>query len=426
MGKPASDRNTPRQPRAQDDSSPGDPVSPWATPPPPPSRPRKARWRWRLLSAAAITALAAEGLWFGIHEIPGFGPALVDGVRGVVGPAPIAWAEDVAYEIADRVNQLRYGSAPPKTFWTPPPPSPAGPTQPASVTSAPEAPAAPPPFSPPFERVAAPGDGAWLPMPDAVNPGGAPVLWKSAVHPDPRRGFAAVAVVAIDLSRVSLHLVAGTQEPESTTVPREERPGLIPADRASEVIAAFNGGFKAMHGHYGMMLAGATYLAPRDIACTIGLYRDGTVRIGKWTSLRDSEPEMHAYRQTPPCLVQQGTLHAHLSESNRNWGATVSGETIIRRSALGIDKTGRFLFYGLGEAVSAQAIARAMQAAGAHDAAQLDVNHAYPRFLLFAPGSPPQAASSLIPDVQFKPTEYTADPSPRDFFYLARSPRPQR
>ena len=48
-----------------------------------------------------------------------------------------------------------------------------------------------------------------------------------------------------------------------------------------------------------------------------------------------------------------------------HWGATVSGETVIRRSAIGVDKTGQGLFYGLGEAVTAQALARAMRAAGA-------------------------------------------------------------
>jgi len=380
-----------------------------------------------VLTGLAITALAAEGLWYGIHEIPGFAPALVDGVRGVVGPAPIAWAEDVAYGIADRVNQLRYGSAPPKVFWS----APAAPgegegegeTRPASVSQSHDEGVAPPPFLPPFPRVAAPGDGAWIPVPDAATRGDAPALWKSAVHPDPRRGFAAVAVVAVDLARVDLRLVAGTQEPASATVPPEQRHGLIPTDRAPDLIAAFNGGFKAMHGHYGMMIQGETYLPPRNVACTIALYRDGGVRIRKWTALRETEPDMQAYRQTPPCLVQQGELHSALSESNRDWGATVSGETIIRRSALGIDASGRFLLYGLGEAVSAQTMARAMLAAGARDAAQLDVNHAYPRFLLFdkgAPGEPPRIGSALIPDVNFKADEYVEEPSPRDFFYLAR------
>ena len=397
---------------------------------------RPGRLRRYAARGAIAVAIAIPALWYAIHEIPGFGPAVVDGVRAVVGPEPIAWVEDVAYSASDRLNLLRYGDAPPKTFWESPPPArPAAGLQvddapaaaaPPEGARAPAAPAdgfAPPRFEPPFERVAAAGDGDWVPIADAAAPRDAPVLWKSVVHPDPRRGFAAVAIVAIDLRRVNLRLVAGTKEPASKVVPEERRPGLVERDQAADLIAAWNGGFKAMHGNYGMMLGGETFLPPRDLACTIALYRVGAVRIGTWPALRDTAPEMAAYRQAPPCLVEQGKLNVALSESNRSWGATVSGETIIRRSALGVDETGRVLFYGRGEAVTSQSIARAMQAAGARDAAQLDVNHAYPRFLLYekgAPGDPPRAGSALIPDVKFKPAEYVTEPSPRDFFYIAR------
>jgi Phosphodiester glycosidase len=387
----------------------------------------RARFRFfeRALGGLAVSGLTVAAVWIGIHEVPGFGPALADGVRAVVGPAPVAWAEDFAYGIADRLNVVRYDHTPPKTFWEPPPAPAAQPG--ASVAAQREAPAravaAPTPFAPPFPQVAAEGDGAWLPMADSVARGDAPVLWKSVVHPDPKRGFAAVAVVAIDLARVELRLVAGTKEPFSNDVPAERRPGRVPEGRLAELIAAFNGGFKAMHGHYGMMLDGDTFLPPRDIACTVALYRDGAVRVRSWPAVQADEPRLLAYRQTPPCLVEEGALHHALYDSNRNWGATVSGETVIRRSALGVDAQGKLLFYGLGDAVTARSLAAAMKAAGAHDAAELDVNHAYPRFLLYdrgAPGAAPNAASSLIPDVKFKPNEYVGEPAQRDFFYLVR------
>ena len=44
-------------------------------------------------------------------------------------------------------------------------------------------------------------------------------------------------------------------------------------------MAAFNGGFKAMHGHYGMMLDGETFVPPRDIGCTVAMYKDGGLKI---------------------------------------------------------------------------------------------------------------------------------------------------
>jgi hypothetical protein len=246
---------------------------------------------------------------------------------------------------------------------------------------------------------------------------------KSIVHPDKKRPFAAVAVVAMDLSRVGLHLVAGVTEPQSEKIPMAERPGRIPAAEQPNLIAVFNGGFKALHGQYGMMLDGKAFLPPRDIACTVGLYRDGSLRIRTWPNISGTQSDMVAYRQTPPCLVEQGVLNDKLTESTKNWGATVSGETIIRRSAIGVDASGKVLFYALGEAVSAQALARAMQAVGARDAAQLDVNYAYPRFLFFdhPPAAERKAVMSLVPHVDYRSSDYVRDASPRDFFYVTRS-----
>src|SRR6185436_1728206 len=107
----------------------------------------------------------------------------------------------------------------------------------------------------------------WIEMADAS--GQAPAMYKTLVHPDPKRSFAAVAIVAIERKQIDIHLVAGKTEPASTVVPMERRPGVVPEADQAELIAAFNGGFKATHGHYGMMIDGETYLAPRDIACTI-------------------------------------------------------------------------------------------------------------------------------------------------------------
>jgi hypothetical protein len=400
---------------------------------------KTSRWRRRGLYTLGGFAVAVPALWIGIHEIPWLGPMLADGVRAVVGPKPIAWAEDVTYGIQDRIDRWRYKDAAPKTFWdvpsgtptaAPPPVAPAaravtlasGTPSAAPAPSAPAEPSfPPPPFSPPFDGVASPGDGAWIPMKE-------PGLAKAVVHPDPKRGFAAVAVVAMDLRRTTLHLVAGTSEPQGN-VPPEHRPGLVPKDAAADLVAAFNGGFKAMHGHYGMMLDGETFVVPRDIACTVGLYRDGAIKIGTWRDLKTGEAQMRGFRQTPPCLVEDGKTNSALDsvEYNKGWGATVSGETVIRRSAIGIDKSGTTLFYGFGEAVTAQALSHAMRAIGAEDAAQLDVNYSYPRFLIYEAGEagqPPHVESALIPGIKFTKGEYVTEPAPRDFFYVTRKRPP--
>jgi hypothetical protein len=392
-------------------------------------RSRFSRWsrRRRVVCASlgGVLLVGVPGLWVAIHQVPWLGPALADGARAVLGPGPVAWMEDVAYGVADRLNLARNQDAPPKTYWETPatPAAEDGATVVASTRTGVGAP--PPSYEPPFPRVAAEGDGQWVAMADPGAPDAPAAMWKSLVHPDPKRSWAAVAIVAIDLSRIDLHVMAGTVEPYNDKIPRDRRPGIIPTDRQPDLLAVFNGGFKKTHGHYGMMVDGTTFVAPRDVACTVGFYKDGSLRIGTWTQIKDGEAQMRAYRQTPPCLVEDGSTHQALGEEyNRDWGAAVGGETVIRRSAIGIDEGGRTLFYGLGDSVTAKSLARAMQAAGARSAAQLDVNYSYPRFLSYERPSPteaPKAKTGLIPDLKFTSWEYVGESSPRDFFYLTRS-----
>src|SRR5690606_21511631 len=146
------------------------------------------------------------------------------------------------------------------------------------------------------------GDGVWLPM---VPPGStaAPAMWKTLLHPDAKRPFAAVAVVAVDRTAVDLHVVPGTHEPKTAPhVAPIERPGVVPKEHHGRLLAAFNGGFRAMHGNYGMAVGGRTILPPRDIACTIALLPEGRLAIRTWREIDEQRDEMLAFRQTPPCL----------------------------------------------------------------------------------------------------------------------------
>jgi hypothetical protein len=273
--------------------------------------------------------------------------------------------------------------------------------------------------------VAASGDGAWIAIQDPSAPGDPPRMFKTAVHPDARRRYAAVAIVAIDLERADLSLVAGSIEPLAAEVPPSARPAVVPSSRFDDLMAAFNGGFKAQHGHYGMMLDGRTFLPARDTSCTVALYKDGGIRIGTWTNLAGGQNDMVGYRQTPPCLVEDGRFPDPLlaGGEGHGWGAAVGGETTIRRSGVGLDRAKKTLFYAIGDSVTASSLARALKAAGAEDAAQLDVNACYPRFVLYGKrraGEAPMATSALIPDIQYSRHEYVGKPEGRDFFYLTR------
>ena len=336
----------------------------------------RGRWKKRLLIAGGALLVTGVGLRVAVHEFPGFGTALADGVRAVVGAEAVAWAEDTVYGAEDFINVQTRGEDAPTSFWEDIKPEPV-----VVVTESGERLVVDPSEGAPAKvgvmhaKVAGPNDGVWTPL-RAPKDETKVVMWRTQLHPDPKRPFTAVAVVAMDLAAVELRLVAGTEEPKSQQVPRSERTGLIPEEDHRDLLAVFNGGFKAMHGNYGMKIGDAQFIPPRDIGCTVMRKPDGALDIRTFADVKTEASALPWYRQTPPCLVENGEANPGLlHEFNKNWGAAVGGDTIIRRSAIGVSKDGRFLFYGLGESTTAQSIGRAMLAAGAHHAAQLDVNY---------------------------------------------------
>lgn len=101
----------------------------------------------------------------------------------------------------------------------------------------------------------------------------------------------------------------------------------------------------------------------------------------------------------------------------------MDGRADVRRTALGIDTTGKTLLFALGEELEVNELADAMAAAGAVDAAQLDINWSYTRFLFFGrprEGAPLQVTSTLIPKIKHTKRGYVQTPSTRDFFYVLR------
>ncbi len=390
--------------------------------------PRPWRRRLRLGFVGAVVLL---GEYVAATQVnPRLVPRTVDVVRAVFGPEFVAQLEDRVYGAKDRYDGWKNKDSAPKTYWEPEV-APVAPLQLSNASldgGAPDGDAAavmrafpPAPFPPPIAAAATKVDGNWYPMADDVDPA-SPVFVKTLVHPDAKRPYAAVAIVAMDLERVDLHMVAGTEEPSSETVKRNQRPGRVPDADHARLIAAFNGGWQTIHGHFGMMVDGLALLPPKDKCCTVALFKDGTLKIAPWTALSASAGDIQSYRQTPPCLREGGSHHALLQDSSKNWGAAVDGATVIRRSAIGIDKDRKVLFYGVGDSLTALTIAEALGYAGAYDVAELDVNAAFPRFLTYGHGKKdPTVKESLIPAI-WKPGEYVTMSWYRDFFYVTRKP----
>jgi hypothetical protein len=391
------------------------------------------RWSRRLLGAALLLTVLLFGLWVAIHHIPGFGPWLADTARSVAGPKAVAWVEDKAYGMEDWVNLHTRQGEKPEAYW--PVPSGTGSAGAKVHRSERQAREDAPGFQPrdvgpALDSFSAPGDGVWVGMADAQRPREPNLMAKTLLHPDRSRSWAVVAVVAVDLRQAELHLVAGKQEPEShgKEAAAYERKALVAPADLPRLLAAFNGGYKATHGTYGMKVDGVTLVPPRSLCCAIASYPGGKLAIGSWEKLAADEPTMSWWRQAPLCMFEDGKPNPVLELKGFGWGASsVSGTTVIRRSAIGLDERGKTLFVGIGDHTTASAIAHAMHHAGASNVAQLDVNFSFPKFVTFAPREPGASELVAVPlteHFEFGEDDYVRTPAPRDFFYLTRRAEP--
>ncbi|HJS28343.1 MAG TPA: hypothetical protein VJ768_01885, partial [Anaerolineales bacterium] len=261
------------------------------------------------------------------------------------------------------------------------------------------------------------GEGVWQPY---LHDGeGQAVGARTYLQPDPERPYTVVAIVAFDLSRTQLHFKLGFNEPSVPDSPRGD--GLIPEAlrKTGILLAAFNGGFRAANGMFGAMSDGIVALPPRDGLATVGIYRNGDVRIGNWGEEIPESPELEAWRQNARLILQDGEISPRVyNDSITDWGASISNQIVTRRSGLGLDREGRTLYYFAGPSLSMPALAQAMLAAGVHDGMLLDINNFWVHFtaIHFEEGAP--VAEPLLPEDMIDQIDRYLGPSPADFFYV--------
>src|SRR5690606_5710474 len=286
---------------------------------------------------------------------------------------------------------------------------------------------------PPHARSRQDRDGVWQAFGDAkrgdrlAEPPN--VVYRTVIHPHPVSKWAKLTLAAIDLRHVRVDYSPGTEdatELESrggVAPPKDMLIGLVPENQQASLLAVFNGGFKPRHGRWGMRAHGITLLPAREEGCTVAVDRRGVVDVSAGQKAAPSAEQLWAFRQTPPCLVSDGALHPFLEQHDeRAWGGFDPKRKTRRRSALGVDATGRVLLYGIGEEMGPRVLAQGMRYAGAVNAAQLDINWSWTRFLAFgqAGGGALEVTSTLIPEMVHQQRGYVDKPAARDFFYLLR------
>ncbi|HEV2239374.1 MAG TPA: phosphodiester glycosidase family protein, partial [Ktedonobacterales bacterium] len=343
-----------------------------------------------------------------------------DLLRAVLGPRLTAQIESYYFGATDTLTRLRtqvshnHGAAPWAVSHTSA--LPAGPAGPApqgrgSVARLMTLPTIHTLISPTL-----PDEGVWISsgLPAPSTRGWPVPMAKTYLRPDPDRPYAVVMLVAVDLRQAQLHLVDGTAEPAYGG------PGVIPAADQSTalLLGAFNGGFKAADGHYGLMVNGRTYLPPQPHAATLALYRDNTVRIGEWGTDAVPTTGMVAFRQNGAPLIVDGAVNPTAASDGWSWGAPILANIYTWRSALALTDDG-VLLYAAGNAVSASTLARALVAAGAQQAMELDINPVWVRCMTYQADHSMLTARKLRDDMYGYSNQFLV-PYERDFIYVTR------
>jgi hypothetical protein len=272
-----------------------------------------------------------------------------------------------------------------------------------------------PVVKPPFE-----GEGRWRPFhfdAAAREHGTPPVFWRTTVRVDPERPDAITELVLADGRQVTLRMVGGTEHPRSST--GEVGTGRVPAADRDATLAAFNGGFQAIHGGYGMVVDRTVLLPPVPQVATVTTDTAGVVRFGTWGEHASLPPEVVSLRQNLPPLVDQGRFNPL---EQRTWGFTLKGRDPIFtwRTGLGVTRAGHLLF-AVCVRCSADTLADAMLAADVDYAMHLDMNISNIGWEWWRPaGGGRIERAALIPDMWRADEPRYTDSHPRDFFYLVR------
>lgn len=396
---------------------------------------------------------------------PGLITWVVDTVRRVpwIGRAPVEWLEHTVFGITDRANrayhevvrtdtaaEVKLALAVPELPSEPAPP----PARPEEQINWPPAQLAP------LLPVKIDGEGVWLAVQEdpfvSGNPNAPALFQQTFIRVDPARDYTRVYVTMWDPRQVQLGIVMGTKEPESAT--GETGSGMIPRDPyvLSHLVAAFNGGFQATHGEFGMMAERRVYLPPKPYAATVAVFNDGRAGLGSWPGPgRHVWDETFANSQIPAGMVaMRQNLTSVVEGDVWNpwkrwwWGAAptwAQEQTYIPRSGLCLTREG-YLAYFWGESMGPEELGKAMLATRCVRGMHLDMNGKHTGLEFYRPyATTPPALGRALKSTEFEGTGLemgglrfrsrlavtTMTPlrfprylgqDPRDYFYLTRKP----
>ncbi len=248
------------------------------------------------------------------------------------------------------------------------------------------------------------GEGKWVSLDKdpfvGKNPGAPAPFVFSFIRTDRKRIYTQIFVTLWDPRQVELHPVSGTVEPRSAT--GETGTGEVPRrpEVMGRLVGAFNGGFQAVHGEFGMMADRVVYLPPKPFAATVAELADGSTGFGTWPEASPIPKEIVGFRQNMTPLIVDEVPNPY---KRHWWGGVPPGwtqESRTVRSALCMTREG-FVGYFYGAAIDPEVLSLAMQRARCVHGLHLDMNagHTGLEFYRTAPRGKLNVPSRPLDDV---------------------------
>ena len=151
---------------------------------------------------------------------------------------------------------------------------------------------------------------------------------------------------------------------------------------AAGLVAAFNGGWAAMHGHYGMMIDRQVYLPARNGVATLAWYADGSLRLGVWGRDIQPSPDIVSYRQNCLPLIENGVISPELGKLSL-WGLSISRRGRDLPVGTGPDPRRQADLRGGQRALGADRWRGCCSDAGAYNAMLLDIDDFHVAFITY-------------------------------------------
>lgn len=249
---------------------------------------------------------------------------------------------------------------------------------------------------PSIQPTVQPGEGVWQGVVGlAVKPAD---VQQTYVRPDIRYPSVAVNLVRFDQNAVTTTYVPGLRQPGGFSWAWHSQ---IPLDQRSNLVAAFNAGFKFKDTPGGVFTEGRHAVRPlEDGLASIVIRSNGRLEVDQWGRDATLTSDVESVRQNLHLIIDHHRIDPGLTtDKGLKWGTAKSQFQYTWRSGIGVDARGRLL-YAAGPKASLSDLARALQEAGAVRAMQLDIHDQVVTFNWFRTTGAITTGTKLSPSMQ--------------------------